>query len=99
MPDQILMDIIEEHLPYEIDMLRHTYRQLSVVSKVDPAHETNEQRANRCALIESFCVHARSLIDFFADDKKGTDAVACEFTDNGFMQLDRSKEPLKPFVT
>ena len=95
MPDKILMDIIEEHLPYEIDMLRRTYMQLSVLSKIDPDREPDEQRATRNALTESFCVHARSLIEFFADNKKGADAVACEFTDNRFTQLDRSKGPIK----
>ncbi len=95
MPEKIFMDIIEEHLPYEIDMLRRTYMQLSVVCKVSPDRETDEQRATRCTLTESFCVHARSLIDFFADEKRGTDAVACEFTDNRFVRLDRSKEPIK----
>lgn len=75
MPDAILMDIIEKHLPYEIDMLRRTHTQLS---KID---EADEQRAIRNALIESFCIHARSLLHFFANNKmRITDAIAKEFT-------------------
>jgi hypothetical protein len=99
MPDAILMDIIKDHLPYEIDMLRHTYTQLSVVSKVKLECENDEQKATRFALTESFCVHARSLIDFFANantKRDGTDAIASEFTD-GFtpIRLDESVKTIR----
>jgi hypothetical protein len=94
MPDQILVDIIKEHLPYEIDMLRYTYLWLV---EMDPASEPNERKACRHALIESFCVHARSLMDFFSDyGSHATDALASEFTFSSFSPIiDQTEEPLK----
>ena len=44
MPDQILVAIITEHLPYEIDMLRSTYRQLESVANHLRHSETAEQK-------------------------------------------------------
>jgi hypothetical protein len=48
-------EIFEEHLHYEIDMLVATFERLPAVS--------DSAMAN--ALIESFCIHARNLHDFF----------------------------------
>jgi hypothetical protein len=53
-----LMEAFEHHLVYEINMFRHAYNFLRV-----PAW--SQEMAN--ALIESFCVHARNLIDFFSE--------------------------------
>jgi hypothetical protein len=96
-PDKILIDIIDEHLPYEIDMLRLIYKELESLSKTNPASE--REQAIRFALIESFCVHSRSLIDFFVDKRtQSDDAVASDFA-NGFTGLDPSKEPVKSLRT
>jgi hypothetical protein len=95
MADQILLDIINEHLPYEIDMLRSTYRQVQIAAK-NQASETLEQRVHRFSFIESFCIHARSLIDFFENHQTHpTDVSAANFTIGFATNLDRSKEPLK----
>ena len=48
-------EIFAEHLHYEIDMLLGTFHRLQTVS--DPVM--------RNALMESFCIHARNLDDFF----------------------------------
>jgi len=90
MPDKILVEIIEKHLSYEIDMLRLTYEKLE-------AGAQSLDKTIHDALIESFCVHARSLSYFFAN-KKGfqkdaeEDAIASDFTTDQFVALD-----LKPF--
>jgi hypothetical protein len=100
MPDQILVAVINEHLPYEIDMLRSTYRQLESVANHPPHSETAEQKMLRNALIESFCVHARSLIDFFANRRNAaTDAVAGDFTDGFTASMDPSKQPIRTLRT
>jgi hypothetical protein len=66
-------DILKKHLPYEIDMLRQTYRKL----KQGPLPEW----AVNNALIESFCIHARSLSDFFGNCRsKPDDFIAADFT-------------------
>jgi hypothetical protein len=92
MPDKILMDIISKHLPYEIDMLRVVFLELSQL----PEPETPEQHACKNALIESFAAHGRSLIDFFSNHNlKPTDAVASEFTTGYVCPFDASTEPLK----
>jgi len=56
-----LKNCFEDHLPYEIDMLRVAAARLSKVKRrgVD---------ANIC--IEVFCVHARNLIEFLDERKK-----------------------------
>jgi hypothetical protein len=49
-------EILEQHYNYELYMLANTYRLL----------EDNLVQQN--ALIESFCIHARNLIEFFRGD-------------------------------
>jgi hypothetical protein len=65
--------IITEHLPYEIDMLRYAYNRLQ--TPLQGQAEIN-------VFIECFCVHARTLLDFFWDKKpkKQNYAVARQFT-------------------
>jgi hypothetical protein len=95
MADKVLTQIFKEHLPYEIDMLRRTYAMLEALARppVDP--ETSDQEVQRFALIESFCVHARSLIDFFSKaSPKKTDATAADFKPGFVTTIDRDKPPL-----
>jgi hypothetical protein len=95
MADALSLEIINEHLPYEIDMLRFTYLQLVRVSTARPQTETNEQQTLLFSFLESFCVHARSLLDFFSNTPgHHTDAIASQFTD-GYAHIDPSVEPLK----
>ncbi len=60
------------HLPYEIDMLRFSHYLLQHAGD-------NKKMTN--SLIECFFIHARSLIDFFGEDKpeNSKDAVARQF--------------------
>jgi len=99
MPDQILLDIINEHLPYEMDMLRVTYTKLAAIAQ-SPTAATPENRACRFALIESFCVHARSLVDFFlATSANPNDVLATEFTTGFRSSLDPANAPLRDIRT
>jgi hypothetical protein len=50
-------EFFTQHLPYEIDMLHATY-ELARASRSAPEHD---------ALVESFLMHARNLIEFFQD--------------------------------
>jgi hypothetical protein len=95
MPDQILNDIIREYLPYEIDMLRLTHKQLESC-RAQENQESDSQKVIRLALIESFCVHARSLIHFFSNARgMPTDSFASDFIDGWKTGLDVEDEPLK----
>jgi hypothetical protein len=69
-------EIVKKHVPYEIEMLRETYRLLGTTPPTD--------RVIKNALIESFCIHARSLLDFFGNRRsnKSDDYIAADFTDN-----------------
>ena len=94
MPDKILAEIIGNHLPYEIDMLRRTYKELQ--ARANKPAQSQEERTVHNALVEAFCIHARSLLDFFADKrKKPTDAIASDFATGFVTALDVAKEPLK----
>ena len=69
--------LLNEHLPYELDMLLATYRELS--KQIDDI--------TRNALIESFWLHARNLREFYDGsatlDPKGS-AAASHFTGRRF---------------
>jgi len=88
MPDEISVDIFNQHIPYEIDMLRETYRMLAATPPPADAYKN--------ALIEAFCVHARSLVDFFMCRKsKPDDVIASDFASGYTAQLNDTVEPLK----
>lgn len=87
---EALDKILRKHLPYELDMLRSTFEQLRAIAG-KPDHDVI-----RNALIESFCVHARSLLDFFSNRMThNDDAVAQDFSPRFTTTLDPEKEPLK----
>lgn len=100
MPDAILKEIRNEHLPYEINMLRGTFNKLREIDKAGgvPNNAPVEQQVVRNALIEAFCMHARSLIDFFSRPREGLakdDTVVTEFAPNFKTTLDVTIDPLK----
>lgn len=71
-------EILGEHLPYEIHMLQATHKRLLGVL-------SDQVVAN--ALIESFCIHARQLIEFF-ENKQGCRAK--EFTGGTYQAMNLS---------
>ena len=64
---------LAEHYVYELNMLRWTQATLT---------ETPEG-FNANALIESFCVHARALMDFYKSRPRQDDVTAQDFTSSG----------------
>jgi hypothetical protein len=87
MSDKILTDVFNEHIPYEIDMLRETYRMLETPPTID---------ALKNALLEAFCVHARSLLDFFVCQRvRQNDVIASDFVPGFTPQVNDKGEPLK----
>lgn len=69
---------LAEHYVYEVYMLRRTYGEL--------LNETDQFRIN--LLIESFCLHARSLLDFYkcSPAPRSDDVVATHFIASGQFQ-------------
>jgi hypothetical protein len=57
-------ELLGEHLNYEIDMLRETLMRFPS-DKKSWDDLTITERVHRNAFIESFCTHARCLIEFF----------------------------------
>jgi hypothetical protein len=78
------MLVFTDHIMYEIKMLQMTYGLLGV-----PWYSGWVGNA----LIESFCVHARALIDFFEKRRPETDeqVCACHFTDNSYQPFPSGK--------
>jgi hypothetical protein len=78
------MMLFEQHLVYEIKMLHMTYLFLQI-----PAFSGWTVNA----LIESFCIHVRNLIQFFDENypQGGEDVCAQHFTDNytSTLKIDR----------
>jgi hypothetical protein len=66
-------DFLREHYLYEVNMLRATF---AALQGRHPQHVAN-------ALIESFALHARILMDFYLPKARGDDAVAAHFTAGG----------------
>lgn len=81
-----LAELLNIHVRYELDMLFGLYEQLQ-----RPA--SNAVCGN--ALIESFCLHARQLIDFF-DNQQGLHAE--QFTSSGYEPLPHQTLGITPTV-
>ncbi len=79
MPNTDQDELLHVHVRYELDMLFGTFEQL----QMPQAHAVV---AN--ALIESFCIHARALLDFFSN-AQGLHAK--EFADSGYLPLPLSE--------
>ena len=80
-----LMEMLTHHIVYEIEMMRHTY-----ICLTGPAHVWFSQVVIN-AVIESFCIHARNLIDFFTSTAGPSDetAAARHFTKDVAYPPDR----------
>jgi hypothetical protein len=76
-------EVLEAHYTYEVDMLQGTYVYLAD-GKYAP------DKVAEYALIESFCIHARALIEFFAEKKR-----AGKYADANYVKLRKDKEPWK----
>jgi hypothetical protein len=79
-------ELLECHYRYEQDMLRATYAAIS----------RYEDKAIQNALIESFCVHARNLIEFFEAPSKTRRAKGKEIY-RAMDYADETFQPLRDF--
>lgn len=70
-----LKEVVEHHLPYEVDMLFATFVKLD--HGIADTHTRN-------ATIESFCIHARNLIEFLESDGKGVKSKAVTYDYKAF---------------
>jgi hypothetical protein len=61
---QQLLDCFDEHLPYEIEMLRITYELLHKPVVVQVGGE-EAAKLVLSAMMESFSIHVRNLVEFF----------------------------------
>jgi hypothetical protein len=66
-------EFLREHYLYEVNMMRATF---AALQQRQPQHLGN-------ALIESFALHARILMDFYLPKARGDDAIAAHFTATG----------------
>jgi hypothetical protein len=69
-----LIDRQSIHYRYEVEMLRDTHERL-ISGKFGP----DTDRVVRNALIESFCIHARGLIEFFTSKPGGAEKFTKDF--------------------
>jgi hypothetical protein len=90
--EQIKIDILKEHLPYELDMLDEA----AAYAGSTEAAETHTRKGSawfkRNAAIEAFWTHARNLIEFLEREKSPdlnvSSASAKDFTDGSHFTLE-----------
>jgi hypothetical protein len=77
-----LQEVLNHHIPYEVRMMRQTF---AMLADGPACLWVNQVVIN--ALIESFCLHARSLIEFFAGETTPADntSAAKHFAKNGYQ--------------
>jgi hypothetical protein len=79
-------DMLVEHLPYEIDMLRNSYAFLSSTARLKIREAIPENAGTVTFLnntvIEAFWIHARCLLEFFqrVSQTEGRTSCAQDFT-------------------
>jgi hypothetical protein len=70
--DKIKIEILKEHLPYELDMLDTAVAYLqSAESSSSEESLDRATRFRRNAAIEAFWTHARNLVEFLTREKSG----------------------------
>jgi hypothetical protein len=86
------MGILEtqlKHVGYELDMLIYTFDKLLLVEQLVPR---TFQAGQVNALIETFCLHARKLNEFFQSSGRDDTLKAATFADSRFRQRPNDKE-------
>jgi len=76
-------EVLERHYTYEVDMLQGSYVYLA-------NGKYARDKVVEYALIESFCIHARALIEFFVEKKR-----AGRYAEANYAKLQIADEPLK----
>jgi hypothetical protein len=62
---------LQHHLGHEVEMLRETYKLVNEINDLLKA-TPDQRRVLRNAMIETFCIHARGLEEFFRKDCSGS---------------------------
>lgn len=79
--DDAHYDMLVEHLPYEIDMLRRSFEFLAANGKSDIAaafpNDPIVAQYLHNAAAETFWIHARALLEFFRRKSQAEGRVAC----------------------
>jgi len=91
--DAYLLAYSEEHVLYEFDMLLWSAGLRGSEAHLAAPNPEDAARLNS-ALIESFVVHLRNVIDFFYPNPRrlrDTDVIAADFCDSGVWQHKVSK--------
>jgi hypothetical protein len=76
-------DRFDHHLRYETWMLVGTFKRLQIVQEPN----TDDERVLLNALIESFCIHARVLMEFFRDHSR-------IYTDGRYAPAPGTRDPV-----
>lgn len=94
-------DMLVEHLPYEIDMMRVAYAYLRSTDRAKSREAIGENTGlvtflNNAA-IEAFWIHARNLLEFFGRESQAEGRTACaqDFTHSSLtydLPFDNLKE-------
>jgi len=85
-------EIFEKHLRYELDMLIGTFELLEGSAKITTQEGQDvTEKITTNALIESFCIHARSLDHFFSTPTRSDDATATTYTTDSYERPNRDK--------
>jgi hypothetical protein len=80
--DSFLLSYSEEHVVYEIDMFFGMAALLTPNNMIGAGSQADAMRLNY-AMIESFGIHLRNLVDFlYAEKPQPTDIVATDFCEN-----------------
>src|SRR5262249_32058707 len=78
--DTKTVELLRHHLPYEIDMFRATY--IKLCAGID-------DWATKNAFIESFFIHARTLLEFFSLNPNAWPVTG--LCDRSYEPLDKAK--------
>ena len=89
-PDTFLMDYSKEHLFYEVDMFFEMNRIRSGLSMSKLALIGRPEMINN-ALLESFVIHFRNIIEFLYEDGRKGKVHASDFCDAGVWKVKRPR--------
>jgi hypothetical protein len=83
-----MREALSIHVRYEVNMMRSTLRQLALNS-------SGVETVGENALIESFCIHARNLLDFFDKKRSPSDGyvAARHFANSEYSPFQAGRPP------
>lgn len=91
--DAELMAYSDDHIAYEVERFFWLTELLTDPSTTLSASSREDARRLNHALIESFALHLRNLLEFLYDDKDSSNIVAAQFCARGVWKLDPKAKP------